>query len=295
MVKSNSKFIERGTHYNFREGRLSVYQTNCRCEDVEFNFDRHVITMMLSGHKSVKSQNGRIEFYPGTVIIPEKNSVLKIDIKDASLSKPTKCLVLDISPQFLEEFYMELLDAPYNIFQDYDTLPNSEMTRFFLNDDETIESFKRLYKSIKMTNLKSNGLINTIILKELLIRIFHTEAGYLLIDNFQNEICDKKIRNTINYIKTNLTNKITIDDLVNISGVGKTDLFVRFKNTVGITPMSYIIKQRIDLSKKFIKKLDDLQSVAFQSGFNTYEHFCNSFRKIEGICPSAYRKNNLVK
>ena len=53
MVKSNSKFIERGTHYNFREGRLSVYQTNCRCEDVEFNFDRHVITMMLSGHKSV--------------------------------------------------------------------------------------------------------------------------------------------------------------------------------------------------------------------------------------------------
>ena len=95
-------------------------------------------------------------------------------------------MVLDISPQFLEEFYMELLDAPYNIFQDYDTLPNSEMTRFFLNDDETIESFKRLYKSIKMTNLKSNGLINTIILKELLIRIFHTEAGYLLIDNFQN-------------------------------------------------------------------------------------------------------------
>lgn len=295
MINSKARFVERGTHYEFVLGnKLSVYETNMPCKDVEFYFNRYVITLMMVGHKTVKSENVQIEFYPGMIFIPEKGVVQKIDITNASLSNPTKCLVLDVAPEFLETFYEELLHGHYGFFLNQDALMPKSANYSCVNDEASIESFQRLYKSVKETTSERDDIIHAIMLKELLSRLFLTEVGFLLKDNFQNRIKDKEVAAAVDYIKTNLTNKITIDDLVDISCIGKTNLFARFKNSIGITPVSYIMKERIDLAKKLIKKTDDLQSVAFQSGFNSYEHFCNSFKTIEGISPSGFRKNNII-
>lgn len=294
MINSRAIFVERGTHYEFVLGnKLSVYETNTPCKDVEFYFNRYVITLMMEGHKTVKSEKVQLEFYPGMIFIPEKGVVLKIDITNASFSNPTKCLVLDVAPEFLETFYEELLHGYYGFLLNQDALMPKSANYSCVNDEASIESFQRLYKSVKETTSERDDIIHAVMLKELLSRLFLTEMGYLLKDNFQNRIKDKEVAAAVDYIKTNLTNKITIDDLVDISCIGKTNLFARFKHSIGITPVSYIMKERIDLAKKLIEKTDDLQSVAFQSGFNSYEHFCNSFKKIEGISPSIYRKNNL--
>lgn len=295
MITSGTRFIERGTHYEFVSGnKLSVYETNTPCENVEFYFNRYVITLMMVGHKTVKSENVHIEFYPGMIFIPEKGVVQKVAIANASLSNPTKCLVLDVAPEFLESFYEELLHEPNGFFPNKDSSISHTNNHICLNDEASIECFQRLFKSVQASTSERNNIIHTLMLKEFLSRLFQTEAGKLLKENFNNRIKDKKVASSIHYIKTNLSNKITIDDLAAIAGVGKTNLFNRFKTSIGVTPVNYIMKERIDLSKKLIEKSDNLRSVAFQSGFNTYEHFCNSFKKIEGMSPSAYRKSNLV-
>ena len=74
------------------------------------------------------------------------------------------------------------------------------------------------------------------------------------------------------------------------SGIGKTNFFKRFNDSLNMSPVSYIMKERIELSKKIILDSDSLQTTAYQSGFNTYEHFYKSFKKFEGITPMNFKK-----
>ena len=101
------KFIERATDFQLEHGKLSVYETNCACRDVKFFFEQNVLTVMLSGHKTVVSKKLKVEFFPGTFFIPESNTVQKVDIANASVNNPTKCLVLELNPSFLSSFHQE--------------------------------------------------------------------------------------------------------------------------------------------------------------------------------------------
>ena len=89
------QFIERGTSYSLRNGKLSLYETNCACKDIQFYFDQYVMTLMLSGHKTIVSDHLKFEFFPGTFFIPEKEVINSVSIPNASIYNPTQCLVLE--------------------------------------------------------------------------------------------------------------------------------------------------------------------------------------------------------
>ncbi|MGD1846760.1 MAG: hypothetical protein ACFB10_15330, partial [Salibacteraceae bacterium] len=82
------RFIERGTDYQLRRGTLSVYETNCSCKNVKFHFNRFMLTLMLSGHKTIEGERLKFEFFPGTFFIPEKDAVIDVSIPNASIDNP---------------------------------------------------------------------------------------------------------------------------------------------------------------------------------------------------------------
>jgi len=292
-VAKREFFIERGTNYQFAVGKLSIYETNCPCKGIEFNFDQYVITLMLDGHKTITNAVNKVEFFPGTIFIPEKEVIQSVEIANATYTNPTRCLVLEVQPTFLEDCYLEYRKLNGNSKADKDDLSTKEsLTRFFSNDSATIEAFLRFYKYTKRTTTRMEEVVNRNILKELLFRLFQTDAKQLLLANLHYMVKDRMIEQVMKYIQLNLTSTISIDELVEIAKAGKTKLFARFKQEVGLTPVQYIMKERIKYAEKLINKAESLQSVAFQSGFNTYEHFYSSFKKIKGISPMKYKKQH---
>ena len=277
-MENQEAFIERGTDYDFEYGKLAIYETNTPCQGVEFNFDRYVITLMVSGHKTVTNAYRKVEFFPGTIFIPQKDIVQEVEIADASFTNPTQCLVLEIYPNFLEEFYFEFRRLIKASGLTSEAVVYAEpMTHFFSNDIASVEAFLRFYKYVKRAKTKMDEIVNRNILKELLFRLFQTDAKRLLLSNLNYSIKDKMVDKTLKYIQYNLTNSISIDDLVQVSNFGKTKLFNKFKEEVGVTPVQYILSERIKYSEKLIRQGESMKSVAFQSGFNTYEHYFNSF------------------
>ena len=289
-MKKREQFVEKGTTYTFRNGTINVYETNCPCKNVEFNFERYMITLMLSGHKTIVSEKINVEFYPGMVFIPERDSLQKIEIANASFTNPTKCLVLDISPAFLKTFYEEY-QSNCRMFEVNEPIPQTGLTHFFSNDEETIDAFQKLYKNVKSASTAADEMINTIILKELVSRLMLTDAKVLLLENFQERIQNRMIVKTLNHIKHNFKNKITIDELAEVYGAGKTKFFTAFKEEIGLTPVNYIMQERIQHAIKLMKTSNNMQHVAYNSGFNTYEHFYKSFKKTIGFSPKTYRKS----
>lgn len=284
------KFIERATDFELEQGKLSVYETNCTCRDVKFYFEQNVLTVMLSGHKTVVSQKLRVEFFPGTFFIPEKDTVQKVDISNASVHNPTKCLVLELKPSFLSTFHEEVMlsDSYRDILFKGEVVENHQ--HFLSNDQRLINAFSRLYENQFNTEGTARDMIDTLIIKEMLILLFQTEAIHLLKQNFENSVDNVDIQRSISFIKSNLRRKIMIDHLVKVSGFGLTTFFKKFKEATGQSPADYILHERISQSKILIQKKQlSLKEIAYKCGFNSYEYFCSSFKKIEKTNPSAFQ------
>jgi len=75
------KFIEKGTHYPLKHGRLSLFETNCSCKDVQFHFKQYVMTLMLSGHKTIESENLKFEFFLAHFLFLKKKQLIKFQFQ----------------------------------------------------------------------------------------------------------------------------------------------------------------------------------------------------------------------
>ncbi|MEO1449892.1 MAG: AraC family transcriptional regulator [Bacteroidota bacterium] len=287
------KFIERGTDYVLEQGKLSLYETNCACRDISFYFEQHVLTLMLAGHKTVTSENLKLEFFPGTLFIPERQVVQKVAIPHATFDNPTRCLVLDLNPDFLQNFYEEVFFSEKDRELLYKTTPEAPMHHFCGNDLQLIKSFIRLYdhQLRHHKQARTKALIDGLIIKEILLRLFQTQGIHLLKQNFERSISDVDVQRSIRYIHNNLKQKIAVEDLARVSGLGLTTFFKRFKSATGQSPADYLLCERINQSKILIKKNKlSLKQVAFSCGFNSYEYFCSSFKKIEQMKPSVFKR-----
>lgn len=290
------KFIEKGTHYSLRDGTLSLYETNISCKDIEFYFEDYVMTLMLSGHKTVVSENLKLEFFPGTFFIPERGTINTISIPNASIYNPTKCIVLKLNPSFVQNIYDEISHSE----QDKAILLEGEAIldeRYFCSNDELlIQAFTKLYNIHLLDRSKAKPLIEQVILKEILYRLFPSGAIELLKLNFGNSIFDESIRKAISHIKANVGRKISVSQLASFAGLGQTTFYKSFKKATGRTPADYILRERIRQAKVLINKQKfSFQQIAYKCGFNSYEYFCTSFKKLEKRKPSDYKREVSVK
>lgn len=285
------KFIERATNYHLRDGLLSLYETNCPCEDVQFFFEDHIMTVMISGHKTVISDNLKLEFVPGTFFIPERNCINTVSIPNASLYNPTRCLTLELNPSFIQSVYEEIFHSE----EDQNILLKmgkaTGFSYFCSNDELLLNAFTKLYNLQLNDSSKAKPLIERLLLKEILYRVFSTDGLELLKLSFANSIPDDSIRKTISHIKSNIEKKISVPTLANIAGLGQTTFYKSFKKATGHTPTDYVLHERIRQAKVLVSKDNfSLQQIAFKCGFNSYEYFCSSFKKIENVKPSEYKK-----
>lgn len=97
----------------------------------------------------------------------------------------------------------------------------------------------------------------------------------------------------IEYMRKNLSSKITIEAIAENFHVSIATLGRYFKMVVNKTPMQYLLMTRIDKAKELlISTKDTIVNISLDCGFFDSSHFEKCFMKNEGISPSLYRKNN---
>jgi AraC-like DNA-binding protein len=125
-------------------------------------------------------------------------------------------------------------------------------------------------------------------LMELMIRIIQTQKLQLIDDH---QISDDRLGHVIKYIRTHLSEKIDVDTLSQQAYMSKSSFFRTFKNTFGLSPVDFILRERIKLAKKLLKKPEaNISEVCLRSGFNNLNYFIRLFKRMEGMTPGAYLK-----
>jgi transcriptional regulator GlxA family with amidase domain len=101
---------------------------------------------------------------------------------------------------------------------------------------------------------------------------------------------DEDIQKVQDYIEANYEEKIAVEDLVNLTTVGRRTFERRFKDATTNTPIEYIQRVRIEAAKKFFEaSRKNVTEVMYGVGYTDTKAFRDIFRKITGLTPIEYR------
>ncbi len=101
---------------------------------------------------------------------------------------------------------------------------------------------------------------------------------------------DADIQKVQDYIEANYEDKITVEDLVNLTNVGRRTFERRFKDATTNSPIEYIQRVRIEAAKKFFEaSRKNVTEVMYGVGYTDTKAFRDIFRKITGLTPIEYR------
>ncbi len=95
------------------------------------------------------------------------------------------------------------------------------------------------------------------------------------------------------YIDNHFKENLSLDQLARLAHVNKYYLAHTFRREFGTSPINYLISRRVEESRFLLQKTDhSLSLIAEILGFSSLSYFSQCFRRVEGISPTEYRKQN---
>ena len=103
----------------------------------------------------------------------------------------------------------------------------------------------------------------------------------------------KNISDAQNYIISNFNKNISTKNIAKAAHLSESFTYEQFKKITGKTPHEYITELRLQYARsQLILTSDPISEISLRAGFKNPTYLNNIFKKIEGITPLQYRKNN---
>ena len=100
------------------------------------------------------------------------------------------------------------------------------------------------------------------------------------------------LREIRQYIDTNYSTNIRLEELCVLFHTNKTSLCGNFRAVYGITILDYINKLRIRRAKILLREgKENVTQIAAMTGFNTVHYFSKVFKQYERMPPTEYRRS----
>ncbi len=95
----------------------------------------------------------------------------------------------------------------------------------------------------------------------------------------------------LNYIESHYPENVTVEAIAEAACLSPGYAGRIFKDQLGLSMMDYVLKVRIEKSKKLLENPHyQIQAIAEKVGYEDAGYFTKVFRKFEGITPTQYRK-----
>lgn len=103
-----------------------------------------------------------------------------------------------------------------------------------------------------------------------------------------------KLRRALAFISDKLEQQqgIALEVLAQEVGMSRYHFSRVFKESMGLSPINYIVRQRIERAKKLLAETDlPIADIALQAGFSGQSHFTTFFSKLVGLTPRSFRRS----
>jgi YesN/AraC family two-component response regulator len=282
--------VENRSVYTMQHCELNVYETRQQSEKVRLVFDDMVLTTMLRGKKIMHLFGSeQFDYLPGESVIVPDHEEMVIDFPEANQQNPTQCIALAVQADILQDT-LNLLNEKYPKVEKDDSW-KIDLSCFHLQNTLEIKTTIDRLLSVSTENNAAKDVLVDFTLKELLIRLMQTQARKLILDSYYKNTNTNRFAFVVEYIKSHIHEDITIDKLSNLCYMSKPNFFRCFKREFGISPVDFIIQERIKAAKKLLKDMNvTISQACYSVGINNLSYFFKLFKRIEGITPNEFRK-----
>lgn len=144
---------------------------------------------------------------------------------------------------------------------------------------------------MKIYESNGNSLYNEVLMNSHLYRFFAELFKETQSESNISSISTDYITFAIKYIEYNYSNDISITDIAENSGISRSHLYRLFMSQLKMTPNEYLIQFRITNACKLLRESNvNISEAAYSSGFSDPLYFSRVFKKLKGITPSEYLK-----
>lgn len=282
--------VENRTVFSFNNCELNIFETHKTSEQVLLKFSGMVYTAMLRGKKVMHLPNAApFEYLPGESVLVPELSPMVIDFPESSPFNPTQCIALEIDRQQIQNT-LNLLNEKFPRVEESGPWAVSMEQFHIRNTHELADTVGRLIRIPAESGRAKDALAN-VTLQELLIRLLQTQARTLFLEQSATLQVRHRFAYVIQYIRDHLHEKLSVEQLARLACMSKPHFFRRFKQELGISPLDFILQERIKLAKQFLSRPQtSVTDACYRAGFNNLAYFTLQFKKYEGFTPSHFRK-----
>ena len=283
--------VENRTVFALETFELNIFETHQAAHRVPLRLAGLALTTMLRG-KKVMHLPGRpaFDYLPGESVVVGEDERMEIDFPDACACRPTQCLAVAIAPDTIRQT-IDLLNERYPRAEAHAPWALAGPAHAHLtNTPELTGTLERLVAVARTTDAAKDVLAG-FTLQELLVRLMQTQARQLIFRDYARHLTSHRFAAVVQYIKQHLAENLSVDKLSALACMSKATFFRVFKREFGLTPVEYIIRERLGEAKRLLRQpLANVADVCLRAGFNNLSHFQSLFKKYEGLTPGAYRK-----
>lgn len=102
---------------------------------------------------------------------------------------------------------------------------------------------------------------------------------------------DRRISIALRGIHAKPSHAWNLEGLAKMSGMSRTSFAVRFRDVVGVPPLTYVLNWRMRLAERELSETDhSVADIACSLGYGSESAFSNAFSRSTGVSPGRYRK-----
>lgn len=99
------------------------------------------------------------------------------------------------------------------------------------------------------------------------------------------------LRDTLEYLRRNLDQRLTLDDMAAHANLSKSHFLRLFKEQTGYSPMDYYIHLKVQHACMLLTSTrQTVRQISLTVGYDDPYYFSRIFKKIAGLSPSRYRE-----
>ena len=168
--------------------------------------------------------------------------------------------------------------------------------RTFVASPEVREFLERLLEEHRHGQSEQSVLMARLMLQALLITILRDHDRHCQTAR-PKPLVTWHVRRTLEWLEENLfQNEVHLDAIAGNVGMSPTGLRARFMAETGYTLHEYIVRRRIEESRRRLSEtIDDITHIAHALGFSSSQYFATVFRRETGMTPGEYRETHLKK
>ena len=103
----------------------------------------------------------------------------------------------------------------------------------------------------------------------------------------------RSIDNTVSYLHENMSEQLTLNDMVAHSGLSKSHFIRLFKDQTGHSPMDYFIQLKMQHACMLLAYGQaSVGQIGEELGYHDQYYFSRAFRKVIGMSPTMYRQSS---